>query len=97
MDRNDNKQLTAKTIVVLYMSESRANDGYEGNAHLIYKTEGTGNALVFMDGKQTKAKWRKDGRTDRTIITDSSGKEIKFTRGKLWFQILPLEGVVTVK
>lgn len=97
MDRNTGKQLKAKDIVVLYTQESSANDGYENNLHLLYKTIGKGNALYFVDGKQTKGTWRKDKRESRTMLLDSSGKEIEFTRGKMWFHILPLDGVVTVQ
>lgn len=97
LEKNTNKQLTAKNIVVLYMQESNANDGYENNLHLLYKTKGTGKALVFMDGKETKATWKKDSRTGRTLLTDSNGKEIKFNRGTIWFTIVPTAGVVTVK
>lgn len=97
LDKNTNKSLTAKTIVVLYMDESRANDGYENNAHLLYDNTGKGKAVVFMDGKQIKANWSKTGRTGKTIITDAAGKEIAFNRGKLWFEVLPLDGVLTVQ
>jgi hypothetical protein len=97
LDRNTNKNVTAKNIVILYQRETNANDGYENNAHLLYGTEGEGKALVFKNGKQIKASWSKDSRTDRTIITDDSGKEIAFTRGRIWFHIIPLEGVARVK
>lgn len=97
LDRNTNKQINAKNVVILYMSESNANDGYENNAHLLYKTVGTGKALVFKNGKQIKATWSKEDRESRTILEDDSGKEIAFTRGKIWFHIIPLEGVVRVK
>ena len=65
------------------MRESHANDGYEGNAHMLYGTEGTGKALIYMDGKETKGTWKKADREARTIITDSSGEEITFNRGKI--------------
>lgn len=97
IDRDTNKQLTTKNIVVLSMVESSANDGYDNNVHLLYKTKGTGKATVFMDGKKITGTWEKDSRTDRTIITDSSGSPVKFNRGKIWFEILPTDGVVTVK
>lgn len=97
VDKNTGKQLTAKNVVALFMQESSANDGYENNAHLLYKTKGTGKAQVFMDGKEIKATWSKKGRTDKTLLKDENGDEIKFTRGKIWFHILPLEGVVRVK
>ena len=96
VDKNTNKQLTAKNIVVLVMFESRANDGYENNVHLLYKTKGTGKAYIFMDGKQTVGTWRKDNRTARTEIFDNLGSPVKFNRGNIWFEILPSLGVINV-
>jgi len=97
IDRNTNKQLTSKNIVVLFMQESSANDGYERNLHLLYKTKGIGKAVVFMDGKQINGKWKKDGRTSRTQLFDNNGNAIKFNRGLIWFEILPIDGVMSVK
>ena len=97
IDRNNDQQLSAKNIVVLFMRESSANDGYENNVHLLYKTKGAGKAIVFMDGKEIEATWEKDSRTSRTIVSDMNGKPIKFDRGLIWFEILPTDGVVTVK
>lgn len=94
IDRNTKKQLQAKNVIVLFMTERNANDGYDGNAHLLYGTTGQGKALIFLDGKQIKGTWKKTGRTQRTIIYDGSGEEIKFNRGKLWFEILPTDSVV---
>lgn len=93
-DRNTGQQLVAKNIIVLYMRESNADDGYENNLHLLYKTTGTGKAVVFMDGKEIKATWQKKSRDDRLKLTGSDGSEIEFNRGKIWFHILPIEGVV---
>ena len=50
-----------------------------------------------MDGKQIKGTWKKSGREGRTIVTDANGEEIKFNRGKIWFEIQPTDGTVTVK
>lgn len=95
-DRNTGKQITAKNVVILYMTEARANDGYEGNLHMLYGTKGTGKALIFMDGKEIKGNWKKANRTSRTIIT-ANNKEIEFNPGTIWFHILPTDSVVTVK
>lgn len=97
IDRNNNKQLTAKNIIVLTMIETNANDGYENNAHLLYKTKGSGKANIFMDGKQIVGTWRKDGRIARTLLLDSEGLQIKLDRGTIWFEILPMDGILTVK
>lgn len=96
-DLNSSKQLTARNIAVLTMIESNANDGYENNAHLLYRTKGAGKANIFMDGKQTVGTWRKDTRTARTLLFDSAGSPIKLNRGIIWFEILPTDGILTVK
>lgn len=96
LDKDTNKQLTAKNVVILYLKESNAHDGYENNIHLLYTTKGTGKAIFFMDGKQITGTWRKDGRTSRTLLFDSNGAGIKFDRGTIWFEILPTDGVVNV-
>lgn len=97
IDKDTNKQLMAKNVVVLEMVQENADDGYVNNDHLLFQDKGTGKAFVFKDGKEIKGTWEKDSRTDRTIIRDSSGKEISFDRGLIWFEILPTDGVLTVK
>lgn len=97
MDKDTGKQLTAKNVVVLEMVEDNANDGYVDNDHLLFEDKGTGKAVVFKDGKRINGTWEKDSRTSRTIITDANGKQIQFDRGLIWFEILPTDGVLTVK
>lgn len=97
LDKNSGKQLSSKNVVILFMRESRANDGYEGNLHMLYGTKGTGKASVFIDGKEISATWSKKNRTARLILADTAGKEIQFNRGQIWFQILGTGSEVTVK
>lgn len=97
IDRNTHKQLTTTNLIVLFENESHAPDGYENNAHMLYGTKGTGSALVFKDGNETKATWKKADRESRTILTDSSGNEIQFEPGKLWFEILGIGSDVNVQ
>lgn len=95
-DKNNNGRLSAKNVVVLSMIERNANDGYEGNLHLLYRTKGTGRATIFMDGEEINGTWRKDSRTSRTIISASDGSEVKFNRGVIWFEVLPTNGILEV-
>lgn len=97
VDLNTKKQLTAKNVIVLFMDEGSANDGYMDNEHLMYQNIGTGKADIFMDGKETKGTWSKASRTARTLIYDANGDPLKFDRGTIWFEAQPLDGVVTVK
>lgn len=97
LDLNTNKQLAAKNVVILFMKESRANDGYEGNLHMLYGTKGTGKAMVFIDGKQVDATWSKKNRTAHLYIKDNRGKDIQFNRGQIWFSVVAPDTEVTVK
>lgn len=97
LDRNTKKQVTAKNVVILYMKESRANDGYEGNQHMLYGTKGTGTASIFMDGKEIKGTWKKADREARTLLYDGSGKEISFNKGNIWFTLKASASEVTVQ
>ncbi|MGH7245905.1 MAG: DUF3048 domain-containing protein [Candidatus Levyibacteriota bacterium] len=97
VDLDTKKQLAAKNVVVLFMKQLNADDGYDNNVHLLFQDKGTGKAVVFMDGKQIKATWEKDSRTSRTLLFNVDGTPLKFDRGLTWFEILPSDGVMTVK
>ncbi|MDP3998387.1 MAG: DUF3048 C-terminal domain-containing protein, partial [bacterium] len=88
-DKNDGAQITAKNIVVAFMTERGANDGYEDGTHLLYQTKGEGKTLIFQDGVATEGKWQKKDRLARMKFISSSGKEIKFNPGQIWIEILP--------
>jgi len=88
-DLNTGKQLEFKNIVVQFMKESAANDGYPGNAHLLYGTTGEGEALIFQNSEVLEGKWVKDSRKDRTVYY-VDGKEIKFVPGKIWIETVPI-------
>lgn len=90
LDKNDNSQLTAKTIILAYMRENQADDGYENNAHLLYGTKGSGKAVVFLDGKKIEGTWQKKDRLSRMKFFDSNGLEIKLNKGQIWIEILPV-------
>lgn len=90
IDLNNEQPIAAKNVVVAFMDESKANDGYPNNLHLLYDNKGTGEAKVFKNGQVIDAEWTKKTRTDRTIFTDAeSGEEIEFNPGLIWISILP--------
>ncbi len=95
-DLDTKKQLSAKNVVVLFMKEGSANDGYLNNEHLLYQNIGSGNADIFMDGKEIQGTWRKASRTARTLIYDANGNPIKFDRGTIWFEAKSLGSTITV-
>lgn len=86
MDLENNQQLSAKNIAVIFAIEKGPIDK---NMHMYYKVTGTGEALLFQNGEVIEGKWTKATRESRMILTDSKGKEIPFVAGKIWFEILP--------
>ncbi len=89
-DLDYDTQLVSKNVILQFSKESRANDGYDNNVHLIYANKGSGKALVFQDGKVSEGTWNKKDRTDRTKFLDSKGKEVKFDRGTIWIENVPV-------
>lgn len=86
-DLNNEQQLTAKVVVVLFSRETGPVDAHK---HLLYQTTGKGQALIFQDGQVTKGTWEKEDRTERTLFSDQSGEEISFNGGPLWIEVLPV-------
>ncbi len=97
LDKDTGKQLAAKNVVILFMNESHANDGYTDNEHMLYGTKGTGKAEIFMDGQETVGTWSKKSRTARLMIKDNNGQQVKFDRGLIWFDVLGIAAPVIVK
>lgn len=94
-DLNNNKVISPMNVVVQYMQESRANDGYEGNAHLLYANKGTGKAVIFQNGQAIEGTWSKANRLTREKFLDKNGKEIPFVRGQIWIETVPVGSTVT--
>ncbi len=88
------EQMSPKNVVVQFEVEGQANDGYP-DGHLLYKTTGSGNALIFMDGKVIRGTWNKKSRTDRTIYQDASGRDVTLNRGQIWIEVVPVGNTVT--
>lgn len=87
-DLNLKKALEFKSIVVVLVDESPANDGYEGG-HLLYEVVGEGKGFLFQDGKAQKITWeKKDEESMMRFFVD--GDEVELNAGKLFIEILPL-------
>jgi Protein of unknown function (DUF3048) N-terminal domain/Protein of unknown function (DUF3048) C-terminal domain len=94
IDRNSGHQINVKNVVVLYTNTSY---GYTriGEQTVVMGTVGSGKALVFLDGQATVATWSKPSRAARTVVSDSSGKEIPLNVGNTWYSVVPVGKVVT--
>jgi hypothetical protein len=87
IDQNDQQQITAKNVVVLYTKESASVDTHK---HVYYQTIGTGKAVLFQNGTQQEVIWTKKDRLSRLTFLDSKGKPVKFVRGRIWISVLAI-------
>ena len=92
IDLENKKQYTAHAVAILFAKETGPVDDH---MHLLYDNIGSGDAIVFQDGKTTKVTWQKATRNARTKFYDTNGKEISFNRGQLWIEMLPIGTPVT--
>lgn len=95
IDLDNNQQLEPTNVVVQFMAESPANDGYENNAHRLYADKGQGKALIFQNGSVTSGKWTKATRLSREKFLDDKGQEVVFARGQIWIETVPEGSKVT--
>jgi hypothetical protein len=90
-DLNNDSVITAKVVATQFVKELGPLDEHK---HMLYELIGTGKGIIFQDGTATEATWSKKDREARTVWTDAKGKKISFNRGKIVFEILPLDNDV---
>jgi hypothetical protein len=84
-DLETDEALTASNIIILFAKET---DSVDEHGHLLFKNTGSGDGILFQDGKATKITWKKLDRTSRTLFYDTTGKEVQFNRGQIWVEML---------
>lgn len=87
MDNETGKQIEVKNLIVQFVTESSIAG--DEKSRLDYQLVGSGDGVVFIDGKAIKVTWSKADRDSRTLFYDLSGKEMEFNRGKFWISIVP--------
>jgi hypothetical protein len=98
IDPADNQQVIARNIVVMFQTVS--NDYFEtstGIQRIQIGNIGSGNAIVFKEGKAITGTWKKTSATALTRFYDSSGNEIPLVRGEIFIQSIPPGTAVTYK
>jgi hypothetical protein len=93
VDPASGQQVRPSSVVVMYQSYSMVPGldemrPYVGNI-------GSGNAVVFQEGKAIKATWKKSSKTALTRFYDKSGNEISLVRGQIFIQSVPIGTNVT--
>ena len=82
MDKNTNKQVEAKNVVIMETTWSPINKDY-----IRVKTVGSGNITVYKNGQKISGSWQKKDDKSKLYFHDQEGKEIKFVPGSVWVEI----------
>src|SRR4030042_2673715 len=86
LDAGNSERLSAKNIIVQYVQISPEPSGH---SRILIQNEGSGDVIVFKDGKAIAGKWKKANRASRTRFYDNKGKEISLNRGQIWVGAVP--------
>ncbi len=89
VDRNTNKQVEVKNLVVLKAISLQKQGQYND-----VQIENSGDAIVYKNGEIIPARWEKK---DRYYFYDENKKEIPFTKGKIWISIVQPNQPITIK
>lgn len=85
-------QVLASNVVIQFVKEEGPVDQEK---HMYYLVTGKGKALVFQNGDVIEATWEKPTQFDRTIFRDMKGAEIRFVRGQIWIEAVPIGNKVS--
>ncbi|MFH0814540.1 MAG: DUF3048 domain-containing protein [Candidatus Falkowbacteria bacterium] len=77
-------EISAKNVALMYVDfVVKDNVGRRD-----VETIGSGDSVVFLDGKVIKGKWNRPTEKSRTIFFDESNQEIKFNKGATWVEVI---------
>ena len=85
IDPGNGQQVIARSIVLMY--QKLTVDYTEKNhARPVVASVGSGSAIIWQEGKQIAATWKKASNTALTRFYDASGDEIPLVRGEIFLQ-----------
>ncbi len=93
-DRNNNKRLAPKNVVVLVAQSDQLVEGEQYNNVQLgdpwFDSVDTGEAHYYMNGAEATGTWKKDksDAKNKLFFYDASGQEIQFVPGQIWVEIL---------
>ncbi len=76
-----NGEQIAVTNVVFKVCHGEVRDDH---GYLAFGVTGTGDAVVFTNGKVIEGTWKREGNYEPNVFYDENGEEIVFNQGKTW-------------
>ena len=82
--------------MVLWAKYEAARRDKVGSTTYRVNLGGKGRVSIFRDGQRLDGTWVA-GRNAPPKFKDSEGRPIRLGQGRTWFQVLPLNGSITMK
>ena len=91
-DLENGDQVEAKNVVVMLVEreETRITDA-AGNSVPNFDLIGSGDLLVFRDGRLYQGRWQRESDEDVTKLLDRQGNEIPLEPGITWVELFPTD------
>ncbi len=85
MDKITGEQVAAKNVVIMRVNSRQIEKDYND-----VQVEGEGKAMVYRNGEEIIATWKKDAKdqTSKLFFYDEKGAEIEFVPGQVWIEIV---------
>ncbi len=90
------KQLAADNVVVMWAKYDAQSRDKVGSTTYDIDLGGEGRVTVFRNGQRFDGTWVA-GRNAPPRFKDADGAAIKLARGQTWFQVIPLNGTISMK
>jgi hypothetical protein len=88
----DGSQVAAANVVVMMVERLNTNrDDVAGNPVPAFDVVGSGDLLVFRNGKVIEGTWERDEREELTLLLDRQGDEIALAPGRTWVELFPTD------
>lgn len=96
LDEATGKQVSANNVVVIWADYEPVSRDKAGSTTYQIQLAGKGRVSIFHDGARYDGTWLAQ-RHIPPRFTDSKGRPIKLAVGRTWFQVIPLDGAITMK
>ena len=84
-DLNNDEQIMARNVIVMLTEEKGPLNEAK---HMMYKTIGAGEALIFKNGQAIEGRWVKESRMAELQFVDKKGDTIELARGLTWISVV---------
>jgi Protein of unknown function (DUF3048) N-terminal domain/Protein of unknown function (DUF3048) C-terminal domain len=88
----DGEQITAANVVVMLV-ERELTSGVDvaGNRVPNFGVVGSGDLLVFRNGRLIEGTWERESEEEPTQLLDAQGEEIALAPGRTWIELFPTD------